>query len=202
LVSAGAEVVMRLALLRRGGRPFFLWLGSLLFILIAFLGLVCWGLIVFDQARFPGSGVTEVAGLAIVGVRQHLAMTPLVVVITGAQIVVGYGLLAGRGWARPFAVLYWPAAGLTLVVMQLAGGASWRGMVAYLLEALCVCAIAWWYLYRFAHVRRYYEEGAGRATGAAPRGSDRDPWSAAARRNRSGGDGNLKRARLLAERDR
>ncbi|MCG6957911.1 MAG: hypothetical protein LJF04_18115 [Gemmatimonadetes bacterium] len=193
---------MRLALLRRGGRPLFLWLGSILFILIACLGLLTWGLIVFDQAKYPGRGVTQVAGLTIVGVRQHLAMTPLIVVIVGAQIVVAYGLLAGRGWARPFAVLYWPVAGLTLAVLQIIGGASWGGVVTYLLEALGVCAIAWWYLYRFAHARRYYDEGAGGATRAAPRGNDRDPWSAGARKNRSGGAGNLKRARLRAERDR
>jgi hypothetical protein len=151
---------MRLALLRRGSRPLFLWLGTLLFILIALLGLLSWGLIVVDQTMFPGRGVTEVAGLSIIGAHQHLAMTPLVVVIVGAQIVVAYGLLAGLVWARPFAVLYWPAAGVALAVMQLMGGVNWRATLPYLFEVLCMCAIAWWYLYRSVDVRRYYEERA------------------------------------------
>ena len=122
--------------------------------------MLSWGLIVLDQTIFPGSGMTEVAGLSIIGAHQHLAMTPLVVVIVGAQIVVAYGLLVGRGWGRPFAVLYWPVAGVTLTVMQFLGGVSGWRTAPYLFEALCMGAIAWCYLYRSSDTRRYYEERA------------------------------------------
>jgi len=149
---------MRLAVLRRRGRPLFLWLGTLLLILTALLGLISWGLIVLDQMMFPGRGITEMVGLTIVGARQHLAVTPLVVLIVGAQIVVGYGLLAARAWARSFAVLYWPASAAVLVVMQLFGGVPFVRILPYPVEAVITSAIAWWYLYRWADVRRYYDE--------------------------------------------
>jgi hypothetical protein len=125
-------------------------------VIAALAGLFFWGLVLVDGLSGDRSGVTRVGRIPLHGVGQLLSITPVVLILVGAQLAVGYGLVRERPWARLLGT--WSGLGLGAVISVANGlvAFSWVGLGVDLFWGASLTAVAWWYFYRKNSVVEYY----------------------------------------------
>ncbi len=134
------------------GRPLLLYMGG-------------WGgsvpascsLMVLEALLDPTGGTFGALGVNGLTAAQLLAISPVLLLLTGAQAVLGYGLLANRVWARPLGTFLWMGAGLLTAGAQAIAGLGEDQYYWSLLWGLLCTGAAFWYFYGNGNVRTYYE---------------------------------------------
>jgi hypothetical protein len=88
----------------------------------------------------------------------------VVLLIGVSPLVLGYGLLAGRRWARRLGVFLWVGLAVAAAGAQVLAGGGADQLGYELLWGAILSGLAYWYLYGNARVRAYYRQLEGRGS--------------------------------------
>lgn len=139
----------------QGDRPLLLYGAGIVLVLIGVMQLPFVGLMVVE-ALAPSDGVWfEALGIELTA-AQFLAVSPVLLAVVGSHLVLGYGLLRGRVWARPLGAFLWFGLGVLVGGAQLVAGLGPERFVYSLLRGLVFSGLAYWYLYGTEGVAAYY----------------------------------------------
>ncbi|MCA1790603.1 MAG: hypothetical protein LC667_12320 [Thioalkalivibrio sp.] len=141
----------------QAGRPLLIYVGGWVLVLLSIPELLFIGLMVVEAVLDPTGATFGALGVNDLSATQLLATSPVLLLVAGAQAVLGYGLLKKRSWARPLGTSLWLGIGvLTGGAQALAGLGADRFHWSLMWGLLCTSA-AFWYFYRKPNVRAYYE---------------------------------------------
>lgn len=141
----------------QSGRPLLLYMGGWVLVVLSLPAFLFIGLMVMEALLEPTGatfGALEVNGLTA---AQLLAISPVLLLLTAAQAVLGYGLLTNRAWARPLGTFLWLGAGLLTAGTQAIAGLGEGQYFRSLMWGLLCTGAAFWYFYGKRNVRTYYE---------------------------------------------
>lgn len=137
-------------------RPLLLYGAGIFLALVGFYGVLATGFMVFEALAPSDAGSFGALGIEGLTAAQFLAMSPVLFTVTGARLVLGYGLLRDRAWARPLGAFLWFGLAILVGGAHLVAGSGPELFGYSLLRGLVISGLAYWYLYGTAGVNAYY----------------------------------------------
>jgi hypothetical protein len=120
---------------------------------LAWLALTGVGFVV--MVLLNSTGTLSLGGVPVDRTQFLIRVLPALLLDCGGQVVLAYGLLQERRWARPLAV--WLGLGsMVLVVLAVVPGMAVAVAAEHLPYRLALTLVAYWYFYRKPSVVQYY----------------------------------------------